>query len=209
MRLGVEAALVAGRSFRATSCSTDGVDQRGRCRGRRPGYRRAGIRRPPGERVCRRRPSRRRSRRGTTSQATLSSRPASRPTCRRSSPPREDDPSLRFALASHGPRDRAFSARTSKGRSSPRGGSDPPPASRRDPDLELLDRLLGAGPVRLLTLAPSSQVPWGCRPPAGARHRGLSPATATRRLPRRQRGVRPRRSHRHPRLQRDAPVLPS
>ena len=29
-----------------------------------------------------------------------------------------------------------------------------PPASRRDPDLELLDRLLGAGPVRLLTLAP-------------------------------------------------------
>ena len=52
-------------------------------------------------------------------------------------------------------RARAFSAPISRARSSPphRLGTHPP-AARRDPDPLLLERLLDAGPVRLVTLAP-------------------------------------------------------
>ena len=50
---------------------------------------------------------------------------------------------------------RASSACTSKGRSSPPPGSGTHRlAARRDPDPALLERLLAAGPVRLVTLAP-------------------------------------------------------
>ena len=72
--------------------------------------------------------------------------------------------------------------RTWRGRSSRRGGSArTSPASRRDPDLALLERLLDGGPVRTMTLAP--ELPGASardRAAARARRDRLARATATR-----------------------------
>ena len=79
-------------------------------------------------------------------------------------------------------------------------------SARRDPDLELLDRLLDGGPVRLMTLAP--ELPGAfARDRAAARARRHGVARPQRRDRRAgERGVRPRRRDRHASLQRDAAV---
>ena len=80
--------------------------------------------------------------------------------------------------------------------------------ARRDPDTALLERLLAAGPVRLMTLAP------------GARGRGRVDRSAARAWNRRlvrshrrdgragERGLRPGCAHGHPPLQRDEALPP-
>ena len=85
-----------------------------------------------------------------------------------------------------------------RARSSRRGGSErTSAAARRDPDLELLDRLLDGGPVRLMTLAP--ELPGADALIARLLERGVrvslghSDATADAG----ERGVRPRRAHGH------------
>ena len=83
-----------------------------------------------------------------------------------------------------------------------------PESARRDPDTELLERLLAAGPVRLVTLAPEL-------PGAGAlidllqraRRHGLLRSHGCGRV-RGERRLRPRRADRHASLQRHAPVQP-
>ena len=90
----------------------------------------------------------------TAPPATRCSRPASPRSCRRSSPRLRRSCSRRFA--------RCRPARAAAHPRRPSRGPVPlaPPArnaraaARRDPDLELLERLLDGGPVRLMTLAP-------------------------------------------------------
>ena len=101
------------------------------------------------------------------------------------------------------------SASTSRARSSPRSGSGSiHPTARRDPDPALLERLLAAGPVRLMTLAPELDGAGELIDlPAGSRGHGLV------RAQRRDRragdgGVRPRRPHGHAPVQRDAALRP-
>ena len=83
-----------------------------------------------------------------------------------------------------------------------------PESARRDPDTDLLERLLAAGPVRLVTLAPEL-------PGADelidllqrARRHGLLRSHGCERA-RGECGLRPRRAHGHAPLQRDAAVQP-
>ena len=92
---------------------------------------------------------------GIATRATPSSRPASPPSCRRSSPPPKSSSSPPSARCLPSRTEPASWARTSKGRSCrPWRLGIHPAAARRNPDLELLERLLDAGPVRLVTLAP-------------------------------------------------------
>ena len=157
MRLGVEAALVDGALVRGdveiVGGRVAGVRARGAERARHRGAR---LRRPPGERLRRHRPARRRRRRLPPRGRSAAGDRRHRLAPHLHHAPEETTCSRRSATCPRKPGGPGSSASTSRGRSSPRGGSGSTRlAARRDPDPALLERLLDAGPVRLMTLAPS------------------------------------------------------
>ena len=154
VRLGVEAALVDGKLVPEMSrSSADGspgsVSHRRTAAGSPcPG---SSTSRPTALRAS---TSSRLTPTGTAMPEKRCSRPALPPSFRRSSPPRRAAP--RRPPRGACPRGRASHTGCTPRRALPvslRLGIHPA-ASRRNPDLELLDRLLDAGPVRLVTLAP-------------------------------------------------------
>ena len=150
MRLGVEAALVAGRlvpgdvAFDGDRIEAVGLDGGGR------GIAVARLRRPPGQRIRRRRLPRARTRMDTRRRPRRCSRPASRRSCRPSSPripTSSSRRSHRFPTHSTGPAHPRSVISKGPFLSPARLGTHPAGA-RRDPDAALLERLLvvRAGP---------------------------------------------------------------
>ena len=156
MRLGVQAALVGGELLPGRRRGRRRPDRGRRPRlARRPRDRRSRLRRPAGERIRRRRLPR-----GGRRRATARRRRAARD--RRHRLPADADHLLRGAPR-RGPRARCRSRRRARGSSASTRGPVPLAASAparirwsslRDPDPALLERLLEAGPGRLITLAP-------------------------------------------------------
>ena len=157
MRLGVEAALVDGALVPGdVASSRTGVIAGVGLDGGRPRDRRARLRRPAGERLRRRRlPRRRRRRLRRGRRGAARDRRDGVPADVHHVAPRSELVAALGRCPPRARRARASSAPISRARSSPqRGSARTLPAARRDPDPALLERLLDAGPVRLMTLAP-------------------------------------------------------